>query len=58
MGTSNGLVTHIFKTLSYVPQKKETHTGLKQLEGEQMMTEITVDYPFNTKSQRRSNLIM
>ncbi len=35
MGTKNHLVAHIFqKILFCVQQKKETHTGIEQLEGE------------------------
>ncbi len=34
MGNSNCLVNHIFKhVFFYVPQKKETHTGLAKLKG-------------------------
>ncbi len=32
---------HYYKYVMCVQQKKETHTGLEQLEGEQMMTEFS-----------------
>jgi len=38
----NCLVTDIFQNIFLcVQQKKEIHTGLKQLEGEYMMTEFS-----------------
>jgi len=40
MGSINCLVTHILQNIFFcVPQK--TGTGLKQLEGEEMMTEFS-----------------
>ncbi len=41
MTTSDCLVTNIHKKISFcVQQKKETRTGLEQLEGEEIMTEF------------------
>jgi len=41
MGSIECLVTNILQNIFFcVQQKKETHTGLKQLEGEEMMTEF------------------
>ncbi len=34
MGTISCLVTNILKNIFHFQQKKETHTGLEQLEGE------------------------
>ncbi len=34
LGSSNYLVTHILQNNFYIQQKKETHSGLKQLESE------------------------
>ncbi len=34
LGTSNCLFTHVLQINFYVQQKKETHSGLKQLESE------------------------
>ncbi len=37
MASVNCLVTNILQNIFYVQQLKEIHTGLEQLEGEQMM---------------------
>ncbi len=42
MDTINYLVTKIFQSIFYcVPQRKETHSGLGQVEGEYMMIEFS-----------------
>jgi len=42
MGPVNFLVTDIIQNILFcVQQKKDIHTGLKQLEGEYMMTEFS-----------------
>ncbi len=42
MDTINFLVTNIFQNIFYcVPQRKETHSGLGQVEGEYMMIEFS-----------------
>jgi len=42
MGPVNCLVTDIIQNILFcVQQKKDIHTGLKQLEGEYMMTEFS-----------------
>ncbi len=39
MGAANCLVTNIFQNIFFcVKQKKETHTVLEQLEGEEIIT--------------------
>lgn len=39
----------LFVYIECVPQKRESHSGLKQHDGEEMMTGFTflVNYPFN-----------
>jgi len=49
-GAQRLLVTDVLQNIYVcVQQKKETHSGLKHLEGEYMMTEFDfeVNYPFN-----------
>ncbi len=42
MATINCLITNILQNIFFfVQQNKETHTGLEQVEGEQMMTEVS-----------------
>ncbi len=41
MATGTCLVASILQIVFCVQQKKEMHTGLEQLEGEQMMTELS-----------------
>ncbi len=43
MDTVNCLVTNIFQNIFFsVQQKKETHTGLEQLESEEIMTKLNI----------------
>jgi len=45
MGSKNCLVSHFLQNIFFcVQQKKEIHTGLEQLEGEQMRMLINVTF--------------